>query len=234
MEPNEPIVLPPDLQRLVDQARDDIGDAARLDAVAARLEPRFSAAPSQPLRWLVRPLLGALLAGGLAVAILRAAHRPTVHPVAVPALPPTASLPPSALPVEPAPLASDAPSGEATPPAPSSPPRSSAAGPGIRHAPSSQPTASATPAPDPIVREHEILARARRSLDSNPSGTLEAVAEHQRRFPNGTLSSEREFLRVVALARLGRTSEARAARDAFVARWPSSAYRNEIDRQLGP
>jgi hypothetical protein len=60
------------------------------------------------------------------------------------------------------------------------------------------------------------------------------VADHQRRFPDGPLSSERELLRILALTRLGRTSEARAARDAFLTRWPTSAYRNEIIRLLGP
>ena len=77
-----------------------------------------------------------------------------------------------------------------------------------------------------MVQEHEILAQARESLDSSPADTLSRVAEHQQHFPDGALTSERELLRILALARLGRMPEARAARDAFLARWPTSAYRS--------
>ncbi len=92
----------------------------------------------------------------------------------------------------------------------------------------------ATGTSDPVVQEHEVLAQARRSLDSNPSDTLARVEEHQRHFPDGTLTSERELLRILALTRLGRMPEARTARDAFLARWPTSAYRNEVNRLVGP
>jgi hypothetical protein len=85
-----------------------------------------------------------------------------------------------------------------------------------------------------MVEEHDLLARARRALDANPAETLALVQEHQRRFPRGILASEREFLRISALVRLGRISEARDARDRFVAGWPTSAYRAEVDRLVGP
>ena len=238
----EPIILPPELQLLVDHARNDVGEASRLDAVATRLEPQLSTvatvatAPSHPMRYLVRVLLGAIAAGVVtvvAVVAVRRAHRPIAQPApkAISRLPQAARTEA----IAPALLASESPNIDATPipSAPSPPPRSSVGGPTLRHAAPVQPTASSA-APDPIVQEHEILAQARRSLDSDPASTLARVAEHQSRFPNGTLASEREFLRIVALERLGRTSEARAARDAFVARWPTSAYRSEIDRQLGP
>jgi hypothetical protein len=86
------------------------------------------------------------------------------------------------------------------------------------------------PTADPMVVEHALLAEARQSLASNPSRTLDLVAEHERRFPSGSLVSEREFLRVSALARLGRVEEARAARERFVATWPTSPYRDAVER----
>jgi outer membrane protein assembly factor BamD (BamD/ComL family) len=87
---------------------------------------------------------------------------------------------------------------------------------------------------DPTVQEHEILAEARRSLDTNPRDTLTRVADHERRFPSGDLSSDRELLRIRALMRLGRLSEARDARDRFLTRWPASAYRDEINQLVSP
>ena len=229
MPPADPpnLRLHPDLERVVDAARADVGDAARLQAIAARLGPQLSAAPAVAASWVPHVIVGALVAGGVTIAVVRGAHRPVISHVSTPA---TASVPTSQPPSPQEPwVVATTPALTPTAPAPSS--QGSTARPG-RTTPGVP--AAATRTVDPVLQEHEILAQARRSLDVSPADTLARVAEHERSFPDGALASERELLRVMALARLGRLSEARAARDAFLARWPTSAYRDEINRLLGP
>lgn len=87
-------------------------------------------------------------------------------------------------------------------------------------------TSSASPASpaggDTLAEESAIIGRARASLASNPSATLLAVDEHTRRFPRGELGSEREYLRISALRRLGRVDEAKTHAKAYLAKYPSS------------
>jgi hypothetical protein len=59
-------------------------------------------------------------------------------------------------------------------------------------------------------------------LDSDPAGALKLTEEHARRFPSGTLAPEREVLAIEALARLGRSPEARQRLDALRARFPNA------------
>jgi hypothetical protein len=83
------------------------------------------------------------------------------------------------------------------------------------------------------IDEDALLADARRSLDATPARTLTLVAEHERDFPTSSLASDREFLRIGALVRLGRNPEANDAGRRFVARWPDSVYRAQIERLVG-
>ncbi|MFZ5895415.1 MAG: hypothetical protein ACOY0T_30445 [Myxococcota bacterium] len=80
------------------------------------------------------------------------------------------------------------------------------------------------PANDRLAQEVAILSRAARELHArNAAKALEAVAEHQRRFPNGVLSEERRAARVQALCALGRKSEAAPELERLSRRAPRSA-----------
>ncbi|HMA94796.1 MAG TPA: hypothetical protein VKP30_19030 [Polyangiaceae bacterium] len=86
-------------------------------------------------------------------------------------------------------------------------------------------------APKPVVSAEEwrILRAARRAVPSDPGRALVLVREHAEKFPEGMLVQEREAIAIDALARLGRTSEARARSAAFSAQFPGSPYRNRND-----
>jgi outer membrane protein assembly factor BamD (BamD/ComL family) len=81
----------------------------------------------------------------------------------------------------------------------------------------------------PPPNEGSLLLRARQALDGDPASALALTQEHARRFPNGTLAPEREVLAIEALARLGRTSDARARLDSFRARYPQSPHISRLE-----
>ena len=96
---------------------------------------------------------------------------------------------------------------------------------------------ASTPAPtpsDPSPTEGALLLRARQELSSDPSGALALTQEHARRFPSGTLVQEREVLAIEALARLGRSPEARRRFDAFRARFPQSPHVARLSALVSP
>jgi hypothetical protein len=78
--------------------------------------------------------------------------------------------------------------------------------------------------PDTLAHETMMLEEARRRMAAEPLRALRMLNLHQRRYPKGELTAERMFLRVDALARLGRTDEAYAVLDALKRRFPDSAY----------
>lgn len=84
------------------------------------------------------------------------------------------------------------------------------------------PSSAASSGGDTLAEESAIIGRARATLASNPSATLLAVDEHTRRFPRGELGSEREYLRISALRRLGRVDEAKTHAKSYLAKYPSS------------
>jgi hypothetical protein len=85
------------------------------------------------------------------------------------------------------------------------------------------PGVSAHPARERYALELKVLQPARAAVARGDfSSALSSIAEHQRRFPNGQLSEEREALRVQALSGLGRTDEATRAAIAFRKRFPGS------------
>jgi hypothetical protein len=60
-------------------------------------------------------------------------------------------------------------------------------------------------------------------------GALTLAGEHARRFPAGAHAEERERIAIEALVRLGRSGQARAAAERFLARHPASIYRARIE-----
>lgn len=73
-----------------------------------------------------------------------------------------------------------------------------------------------------------LLRQARSALASNPSRALELTAEHARLYPNSELRQERDVIRIEALVKLGRSSEARQRADNFSARFPGSAHSSKV------
>jgi hypothetical protein len=88
-------------------------------------------------------------------------------------------------------------------------------------------------APAPAPSEAALLLSARRALDRDPAAALALTDEHARRFPAGTLVPEREILAIEALARLGRSSEARRRLDALRARFPNAANIARLESLIG-
>jgi hypothetical protein len=83
---------------------------------------------------------------------------------------------------------------------------------------------------DAHALELGVLQRARAAVASGQFPTaLDAIAEHQRRFPNGILQEEREALRVKALAGLGKTEEARKAALRFGEKFPNSVLSPRLE-----
>jgi hypothetical protein len=93
---------------------------------------------------------------------------------------------------------------------------------------------TATPA-RPTNAELRVLRLAREDLTRGDfAGALAAVAEHARRFRNGSLVEEREALRVKSLAGLGRHEDARRAAAEFHARFPHSVLLSTFQRMREP
>ncbi|XYI01123.1 hypothetical protein ACMHYB_15780 [Sorangium sp. So ce1128] len=85
---------------------------------------------------------------------------------------------------------------------------------------------------DELLRESNLIDRARAAATQNPDAALAAVDEHRREFPAGRLVEEREYVAIRALMRLGRVDEARARADAFLARYPSTSYADRVHRAV--
>ena len=78
--------------------------------------------------------------------------------------------------------------------------------------------------------ELALLQPARAALAREDyAATLAATAEHERRFPAGQLTEERDALRVLALAGERRVAEAARAARAFRARFPRSLLLNRVE-----
>jgi len=94
------------------------------------------------------------------------------------------------------------------------------------------PTPGSQAAPKASTDAGEVLAldKIRSALKSGDSAAaLAAVAEHEKRYPQGAHVEEREALAVQALARAGRREEASARADRFRKRFPSSFFMAIVD-----
>jgi hypothetical protein len=88
---------------------------------------------------------------------------------------------------------------------------------------------------DTYALELAILRRARAAVASeNFAAALDAVGEHQRRFPEGNLREERDALRVKALSGMGKSDEARAAAERFRERFPESVLAPRLEGTVRP
>jgi hypothetical protein len=161
-----------------------------------------SARPPGMGKW---PLAGvAFLMGGAAGALLHAMWSQPSHPAVV-YLDRPATVASTALLVPAAP-ALDAPVAVPSPVAPS-------------HA------ASASSGPSQLAAERALLDEARSALvQGDPSRAIERLQRHRRTFLNPMLAEERDAMEVEALARAGRSAEARARADAFRKRSPDSLF----------
>jgi len=83
------------------------------------------------------------------------------------------------------------------------------------------------------LEELQLLSRARQSdAHGHYAEVLAMVAEHERSYPAGRLSEEREVLRVKALVGLGRSREARHAATKFSRLFPRSVLLLKIEDML--
>jgi hypothetical protein len=103
------------------------------------------------------------------------------------------------------------------------------------------PMAAASPAPerDPLTEELLLLRRAQASRRAHRyAGALAALREHARRFPDGTLASERDVARALVLCESGRLEEGRALAVPFAgSAWAASldeACTDSIDSSEAP
>ncbi len=165
MPPTEaPILrLHPDLERAVEAARADVGDATRLQAIAARLGPQLSAAPALGASWVPHVIVGALVAGGVTVAVVHGSHRAVVSPVSAPVTQslPTAQPGPAAQPLSgqepwiPTTTPALPPTAEPPPTPPPAQDRTASPPTARTRTAASSVSVSAMPAADSVVEEHE-------------------------------------------------------------------------------
>ncbi len=94
------------------------------------------------------------------------------------------------------------------------------------------------PSPPPmpaseLARERTMVDAVRAAVQAGRAQeALRTIARHSREFPNGRLVEEREGLRIVALARLGRTDQANTLAARFRHRYPRSLLLPMIDSTL--
>jgi hypothetical protein len=103
-----------------------------------------------------------------------------------------------------------------------------------REAANAQPSASASSAESSIVEEAKLLETARSFLGDSPALALELTAQHQKLYPSGQLSAEREFVAIEALLRLGRRQEAVRRAAPRLEQSPDSLYARRLRELLAP
>ena len=96
---------------------------------------------------------------------------------------------------------------------------------------SAAPQTPAPEVPQEAPTEFALLNQAQLSLQSNPSEALRILDRHAQYYATGTLSEEREVLRVQTLLALHRHDEAARVGEAFLSAHPTSSYARRI-RQL--
>jgi len=101
------------------------------------------------------------------------------------------------------------------------------------HTRSVEPAARATanagsPSTQAQLLEAREVARAERLLASNPHEALRLVSTLGRRVGTDELREERDYIEVIALFRIGRAQDARAASTRFLRTYPESAFAGAI------
>jgi hypothetical protein len=101
-------------------------------------------------------------------------------------------------------------------------------------APSAKEATPAAETPDTLPREVELLDDARSALQRGAANdSLTALDRYSREFPRGRLSTEALVLRIDALSRAGRTTEAKSLGERFLSANPSSPHRARIEKAIG-
>jgi hypothetical protein len=85
---------------------------------------------------------------------------------------------------------------------------------------------------DTLSRELSLLQDARAHLDSDPRATLALLADHERAFPGGKLTIERELIALDALRRLGRTADERARAEHLRSTVHGTIYEERVETHL--
>jgi hypothetical protein len=85
-----------------------------------------------------------------------------------------------------------------------------------------------------LAAERTLLDVARTALARGNGGdALAAAVRHEKRYPTGALTEEREAMAIQALVLLGRQDEARARGASFHQRFPGSVLAPALDSALG-
>jgi hypothetical protein len=82
----------------------------------------------------------------------------------------------------------------------------------------------------PLPQEEDLLERATQALRREPMEALTLADEHARTFVAGRLVQEREFIAIQALSKLSRFDAGRARAKAFLERYSTSPYANDVRR----
>ncbi|PCC71855.1 hypothetical protein SAMN02745121_03207 [Nannocystis exedens] len=92
-----------------------------------------------------------------------------------------------------------------------------------------EPPRSGEAAGDPVLEELMLIQQIKDALDADrPASALAAIDAHAQKFARGSLTEEREALRVVALCNAGEVARGERAQQAFMRTYPRSAYRERV------
>jgi hypothetical protein len=81
--------------------------------------------------------------------------------------------------------------------------------------------------------EVELLKQARSALGADAIQAFALTERCRAQYPSGPYAQEREYIAISALARMGRTDEARSRASSFRRRYANSAYLPRLARMLG-
>jgi hypothetical protein len=96
-----------------------------------------------------------------------------------------------------------------------------------------QASASAAP-PAPPLTEIRGIALARSLLARDPQAALDVLEKVRRDYPRGYFVEERQALTVLALARVGRPSDARDQGAAFLRAYPNGPFSDQVRAVAAP
>jgi hypothetical protein len=208
-------------------------DAANVPALPVSAATPVASSDERPAPL---PVPGAPVSNG------RTTARPGVPPDSEPpaVAPDTAPLAPTTAPGEPAEVSPPSERKAAETPRPNEkhlPPSERAEPRATSRAPVATSESSPAPARAPSASapsETALLRDARLALNGDPAGALALTEQHRREYPSGGFAQEREVIAITALARLGRTSEARSRAERFRSAYPTSPYIERVDRAVPP
>ena len=88
------------------------------------------------------------------------------------------------------------------------------------------------PSVEDVRAEASLVDRAKTNLSGSPSKALELANQAKREFPNGMLVEEREAIAVQALAKLGRSEQAKQRGERFLSRFARGAHASAVRSAL--